>query len=88
MNLTKKTVKTEVETIETVCEITKEELADVGAQIASDIVMSKIGDELDVHDMVMGLAMASVLAEFMARLELKLFGDTDEDKNPKTKEEK
>lgn len=88
MNLTKKTVKTEVETTETVCEITREEFSELGAKIAADTIMNAIGKDADVDDLLAGVAMTALLAEFAARLEMKLFGDTDNDKNPETKEEK
>ena len=88
MNLTQKQVKTEVETIETVCEITREEFVELGAHTAADVVTKNIGDNPDATDIVAGLTMTALLAEFMAELELKLFGDTDNDKNPETKEEK
>lgn len=88
MNLTQKQVKTEVETIETVCEITREEFVELGAYTAANVVTKNIGDNPDADDIVAGLAMTALLAEFMAELELKLFGDTDNDKNPETKEEK
>lgn len=88
MNLTQKKVKTEVETAETVCEITCKEFADIGAKVATDVVIKNVGNNPDVDDLVAGLAMTALLAEFMAELELKLFGDTDNDKNPETKEEK
>lgn len=88
MNLTKKTVKTEVETTETMCEITQEEFSKMCAKIAADTVMKFIGDEPEADDVMAGLQLTAILAEYTSQVEHEMFDETKTNKNPDTKEEK
>ena len=87
MKLTEKTVTKEVETSETVCEISRDEFSTLCAKLASALVIETVGEEPDFDDVMAGIAMTAVLAKFAARVELKLF-DTDTTENPDKKEEK
>ena len=66
MKLTKKTVKTEVETTEAVCEITKAEFEQITAKAASKVITNFIGSDADVEDLLMGIHLTSLFAEFAA----------------------
>jgi hypothetical protein len=88
MNLTKKKVKTEVETTETVCEITQAEFDKICAKFAADIVMAFMGDKPEADDVMAGLQLTAILAEFTSKLDKELFDETKTNKNPDTKEEK
>lgn len=87
MKLTKKPVTSEVETMETVCEITQAEFSATCAKIAARFITDEIGDEPDMEDIAAGLAMAAFLANYTAKLDLALFGATT-NKNTDKKEEK
>ena len=84
MKLTKKSTKHEVETTEVVCEITRDEFSTLNAKIAARIVMEKIEGDESVDAMMAGLAMATLLAEYAAELEVALF---DKPENTDKKEE-
>lgn len=86
MKLTEKTIKKEVETSETVCEINRYEFSTLCARLASDLVIETVGEEPDFDDVMAGIAMTAMLAKFAARVEVELFDDTTE--NPDKKEEK
>lgn len=88
MKLTQKSTKTEVETTETVCEITKSEFELLCAKVASKFVIRVIGDNPDIDDFVAGISMTHFLADFASDLTIKLFNDTDTTENPDKKEEK
>lgn len=88
MKLTKKTVKHEVENMETVCEITQAEFDDICAKAAAKLVIDFIGPDADVDDIKAGIELTSLLARFVANLDNKLFSDHDTDENPDKKEEK
>lgn len=84
MRLTKKTVKHEVETTETVCEITRAEFDKVCARVAADTVTNHIGADVDAEDLVAGLCMTALLAQFVSNLDDELFNETENpDKNEK-----
>ena len=82
MKLTKKSIKQEVEATEVVCEITKGEFSVLNAKVAARLIMEKIEGDESVDAMMAGLAMASLLAEYAAELELALF-DQDEETDKK-----
>ena len=86
MKLTKKTVKHEVEATETVCEITQAEFDKICAETAAATVVEQVGTDPEITDMLAGIAMTSLLAEFVANLDKKLFTNdtnTSPDKNEK-----
>lgn len=83
MKLTKKSVKHEVETTETVCEIAKDEFSKLGAKVAARIVMEHIDGDESAEALLAALAMTSLLAEFCAELETELF----DSKEPNDKKE-
>ena len=86
MKLTKKTVKSEVETTETVCEITQEEFDALCAKTAAKTITEFVGDDADIEDLIMGIQLTSLFAQFVSRLDKKLFNDTDTDENPDNNE--
>ena len=89
MKLTKKTVKQEVETSEVVCEITQDEFTQICAVTSAETVVETLGTNLDIDDMVAGIAMTSLLADFVAHLEAKLFNtNKTENTHNNEKEEK
>ena len=88
MKLTEKTVKQEVETTETVCEITKAEFEDICAKTAAHTIATFVGKDADVEDLIMGIMLSSLFAEFASDMTKKLFGKTDTNENPDKKEEK
>lgn len=83
MKLTKKSTKQEVETTETVCEITQAELETICAKTAAKTITDFIGEDANIDDIMMGIAMTSVFADFAARLVSKLFNDTNEPNDKK-----
>lgn len=85
MKLTKKTVKSEVETTETVCEIAQDEFEKLCAECAAKTVADFIGVEPDADDLMAGIQLTHLFAKFGARLVCELFEDTNE--NPDKKEE-
>lgn len=87
MKLTSKSVKTEVETTETVCELTQSEFSPICAEVAASTVVEFIGEDPEIDDVMAGVAMTHLLAKFAARLEEKLFGNSTTE-NPDKKEEK
>lgn len=89
MKLTKKTVKQEVESTETVCEIAKDEFEMICAQTAAKTIANFVGEDPEVADIVVGVHLTSLFADFAARLIVKLF-DNDKTENPdkNEKEEK
>jgi hypothetical protein len=86
MKLTKKSTKTEIETTETVCEITQEEFEQIGAETAAKTIVQIVGDDPDMEDLLCGVAMSKMFATYLANLVNKLF--TDKNENPDKKEEK
>ena len=89
MKLTKKSVKHEVETTETVCEITQSEFDQICAKMAADTVTDYIGcDGVDVDDLIAGLTLTALFAEFVSKLDDKLFTDKTENPDKNEKEEK
>lgn len=88
MKLTQKTVKQEVETTETVCEITRDEFENLCAKVSANTVIKTIGDDPEIDDMLAGLALTRIFANLCASLEVELFGDTNENPDKKEKEEK
>jgi len=88
MKLTKKTTTKEVETTETVCEITQAEFDRVCAKIAASAVMKFIGDDPDASDLEAGLSMTAFLADFVSKLDRALFNDRDTTNPNDEKEEK
>ena len=78
MKLIKKSTKREVETTETVCEITQEEFEKICAETAAQTIVETIGPEADIDDLMMGVAMTSMFADFASNLAKKLFTDTNE----------
>lgn len=86
MKLTKKSVTTEVETTEIVCEIAKDEFDKICAETAAHTIVDIIGDEPDTDDIMCGVELTKFLAKFVAKLAVKLFNDKTE--NPDKKEEK
>ena len=78
MKLTKKSTKHEVETTETVCEITQEEFDKICAKTAADVVTNYIGSDADVDDIIAGVMLTSLFAQFVSSLDDKLFTDTNE----------
>ena len=88
MNLTKKTVKTEVETTETVCEIVQEEFADLCARTAADVITEFMGDTPTEEDFMAGVQLTTLFALFAAKLDMALFDEPKTNKTQNTKEEK
>ena len=88
MKLTKKTTKKEVETTETVCEITQAEFDRLCAKVAASAVMKFIGDDPDASDLEAGLSMTAFLADFVLKLDNVLFKDHDTNETHDEKEEK
>lgn len=86
MKLTKKSVKHE--TKEIVCEVTQAEFDMLCAKTAAQIVTEFIGDDFDMDGVRAGLELAKVFATFIARLDDKMFDNTDTNENPDNKEEK
>lgn len=87
MKLTRKPVKSEVETMETVCEITQAEFSTTCAKIAAKFITAEMGDEPDIDDITAGLAMAAFLAKYTAELDTAFFG-ANTNENTIEKEEK
>ena len=87
MKLTKKTTTKEVETTETVCEITQKEFDQICAKTAANVVTDYIGKDADVDDLIAGIMLTSLFAQFVSDLDDKLFGN-DKTENPDKKEEK
>lgn len=84
MKLTEKSIKHEVEATEVVCEVTRDEFSVVSAKVAARLVMDKIEGDDSTEALLAGLAMARLLAEYCAELEMKLFNpDQDEDTDKK-----
>ena len=88
MKLTKKTVTHEVETSETVCEITQAEFDTLCAKTAAKTITEFIGDGADIDDLMAGLQLTSLFAKFVAKLDHELFDANDTNENPDKKEEK
>ena len=88
MKLIKKPVTSEVETVETVCEISQAEFSVTCAKIAARFVTDEIGDEPDMEDLAAGLAMAAFLAKYTAQLDSALFDTKPTNENTDKKEEK
>ena len=86
MKLTKKSVKHETQEI--VCETTQAEFDMLCAKTAAQLVTEFMGDDPEIDDVRAGLELASVLAKFVARLDDKMFDNTDTNENPDNKEEK
>ena len=86
MKLTKKTTTKEVEATEVVCEITQAEFEQITAKAAAKVITKFIGDDAEIEDLVLGIHLTSLFAEFAASVSKKLFTDTNE--NPDKKEEK
>ena len=84
MKLTKKSVKHEVETTETVCEITQAEFEQITAKAAAKVITNFV--DRDVEGLIVGIHLTALFAEFAANISKKLFNDTTE--NPDNKEEK
>lgn len=78
MKVTQKSTKHEVETTEAVCEITQSEFEQICAQTAAKTVTEIIGADPDIDDMMAGIAMTSMFADFVAHLVGKLFNDKNE----------
>jgi hypothetical protein len=87
MKLTKKSTKTEVETTETVCEITQDEFERLCASTAATTIVQIIGDDLEVEDFMMGVALTKMFADFASNLTKELFNDTNENPDKNEKEE-
>ena len=75
MKLTTKSIKTEVETTETVCEISKDEFDTICAKTATETIIKEVGDDPDIDDAIVAVIMTELLAKFVARLGKKLFND-------------
>ena len=88
MKLTKKSVTTEVETTETVCEITEDEFMGICASTAASIVLDIIGSSPDVSDVLPSILMTDMFAKFSVKLSKKMFADTDKPENNDKQEEK
>ena len=88
MKLTEKTVKQEVETTETVCEITQEEFDAICASTAAHIITNFVGKDADIEDLMAGIMLSQVFAQFVSKLDEKLFGENNTNENPDKKEEK
>lgn len=88
MKLTKKSVKHEVETTETVCEITQAEFDKICAKTAAKTITDYVGDDADIDDLIAGVMLTSLFAQFVSNLDDELFNDTDKTENPDKKEEK
>lgn len=89
MKLTKKTVKHEVETTESVCEITQAEFEKMCAETAAQTIVQFIGDDPDVDDLMIGVLVTRLFADYAHNLTNVLFPDTAEDPDKKSnKEEK
>jgi hypothetical protein len=78
MKVTKKSIKHEVETTEAVCEITQSEFEQTCAKVAAKTITDFVGEDAGIDDVMMGIAMTSVFADFVARLVGKLFNDKTE----------
>jgi hypothetical protein len=87
MKLTKKITTKEVETTETVCEIAQEEFDQICAKTTADVITDYIGKDADVDDLIAGVMLTSLFAQFVSNLDDKLF-DNDNTENPDKKEEK
>lgn len=83
MKLTKKSTKTEIETTESVCEITKDEFEQICAGVAAHTVVETIGDDPDVDDVMAGLALTRIFAKLCTNLTDKLFTDPNENNDEK-----
>lgn len=86
MKLTKKTTKTAVETTEIVCEISQEEFSMMCAETVAKLVVSRLDNPIDGEELMHGIAMTALLAEFAHEMDKKLFNYKNE--NPDNKEEK
>lgn len=82
MKLTQKSIKTEVETTETVCEISKDEFDTICAQTATETIIKAVGDDPDIDDLIASIVMTELLAKYASNLGKKLFNDNP-DKNEK-----
>ena len=87
MKLTEKTIKQEVETTETICEITRDEFDKLCANVTAKFVVDAIDCSLDIEDLAVGIAMTKILAEYIYKLEEALF-NPENTNNPKTKNKK
>lgn len=83
MKKTRKTIKHEVETTEVVCELTKAEFDKICAETSASLVSSYV--DADIDGLMIALAMTNLLAQFVSRIDKKLFNDKTE--NPDKKEE-
>lgn len=88
MKLTQKSIKTEVETAETVCEISKDEFYTICAQTATETIIKEVWDDHDIDAVICGVIMTELLAKFASRLGKKLFNDNTENPDKNEKEEK
>lgn len=86
MKLTEKSIKHEVEATEVVCEVNRNEFSILSAKVAARLVMDKIEGDDSTEALLAGLAMARLLAEYCAELEMALF-DPDQDEDNDKKEE-
>lgn len=81
MKRTKKSVKHEVEKTEIVCEMNQTEFDKVCAETAASLVVKLMGSDPTVDDVAAGVAMTSLLAKFVSKLDEKLFNEpTTDDK--------
>ena len=84
MKLTTKSIQ--YETTKTVCEITQDEFDKICAETAASIVVGFIGEDPDIEDLGAGLSLTKMFADFVSKLDERLFNDKNE--NPNKKEEK
>ena len=86
MRLTKNTVKHEVETTETVCQITQDKFDKICAETAAKTIANFVGDDPEVEDLIVGIQLTSLFAQFVAKLDKKLFDEADKTENPDNNE--
>ena len=87
MKLTQKINATEVETVETVLEITQEEFGKLTSKIAADTVKQIIDGDDSSEALLAGLAMAASFARFAVNLEKALFKTEPQPENNDKQEE-
>lgn len=85
MKQTQKITKTSVDKTEILCEISQDEFNTLCAETAADVVVSHLDIPAGGKELMHGIAMTALLADFAYEVTKKMFTYTNE--NPDTKEE-
>ena len=72
---------------ELMCEMSREEFEHISAIAAAKLIVEIMGDEPDVKDFAMGLAMTKLFAKLGTRIADAMFGDDTNDNNDKEEEQ-